>query len=243
MTTRLLGRRALVTGAASGVGRATVHRFADEGATVVAVDLHEPGLQEMRRGREDQISASRLDIRDGEAEALIERESIDILVNAAGILRRHPPLEHPLAVWSETLDVNLKAAFRLSRAFARLHVERGSRGAIVNVSSVEAFAALPAHVAYTASKAGIMMLTRAFALELAEHGIRVNAVAPGVTATGMNADMRADPARAQRLLEPIPMRRFAQPEEQAAAIAFLASEDASYMTGSILPVDGGWLSA
>ncbi len=238
-----MGRRALVTGAASGVGRATVQRFADEGATVVALDLHGFGLEETSRGREDQISVSQLDVRDSEAEALIERESIDVLVNAAGILRRHAPLEHPVSAWVETLDVNLKAAFRLSRAFARLHVERGTAGAIVNVSSIEAFTALPQHAAYTASKAGMMMLTKAFALELAQHAIRVNAIAPGVTATGMNVELRGDPARSRRLLEPIPMQRFAQPQEQAAAIAFLASEDASYVTGSILPVDGGWLSA
>jgi 2-deoxy-D-gluconate 3-dehydrogenase len=97
-------------------------------------------------------------------------------------------------------------------------------------------------VAYTVSKSAMLMLTRAFALELAPHGIRVNGIAPGVTETGMNAGLRADPERADGLRRAIPMERFGRPEEQAAAVCFLASDDASYITGSVLPVDGGWLT-
>ena len=166
----------------------------------------------------------------------------NVLVNAAGILARHDLLEHPLGEWQRTLDVNLLAPLRLSRQFARAHIEAGTAGAIVNVGSIESFVARSGHAAYTTSKHALLMLTRAFALELAPHGIRVNAVAPGVTQTGMNAAVRADPERAAALTEAIPLKRFATPEEQAAAICFLASPEASYVTGATLRVDGGWLT-
>jgi 2-deoxy-D-gluconate 3-dehydrogenase len=242
MTGRFSGRRAVVTGAGSGIARAVARRLLDEGAEVLGVDRDEAGLAETFAGR---ARAQRLpgDLRDpATAEAVREHGPADILVNAAGVLRRHPLLEHPLADWDATLDVNLKAAWRLSRDFARDHVERGAPGAIVNVCSIESFTAAPAHVAYTVSKSAMLMLTRAFALELAPHGIRVNGIAPGVTETGMNAGLRADPERADGLRRAIPMERFGRPEEQAAAVCFLASDDASYITGSVLPVDGGWLT-
>ena len=108
--------------------------------------------------------------------------------------------------------------------------------------SIESFTAAPAHAAYTVSKSAMLMLTRAFALELAAYGIRVNGIAPGVTETAMNASLRADAERAAALRSKVPMGRFAAPEEQAAAICFLASDDAAYITGAVLPVDGGFLT-
>jgi 2-dehydro-3-deoxy-D-gluconate 5-dehydrogenase len=228
---RFAGRRALVTGAASGIGRAAAGRLAAEGADVVGLDV----------AAADGVVAA--DVRSDEAlRALAERGPFDVLVNAAGILRRHDLLDHPLDDWRLTMDVNVRAAFRLSREFARGHIERGTRGAIVNVCSIESFTAAPAHAAYTVSKGALLMLTRAFALELAEHGIRVNGVAPGVTETGMNAALRADAGRSAALLGKIPLGRFGRPEEQAAAICFLASDDAAYVTGAVLPVDGGFLT-
>jgi NAD(P)-dependent dehydrogenase (short-subunit alcohol dehydrogenase family) len=239
---RFAGRRVLVTGAGSGIARAAARRFAAEGAEVVGVDVDGAGLEETFAGIERGAWAQ-ADLRSGDALSLLTgRGPFDVLVNAAGILRRHELLEHPLDEWHATLEVNVRAPFRLSRAFARGHVEAGTPGAIVNVCSIESFTAAPAHAAYTVSKSAMLMLTRAFALELAEHGIRVNGIAPGVTETGMNAALRADPGRAAALLARVPMGRFAKPEDQAAAICFLASDDAAYVTGAVLPVDGGFLT-
>ncbi len=270
---RFVGQRALVTGAASGIGRAVARRLAAEGAMVVGLDLDATGLQETLAS----IPSARAVVADiadvaggGEGgtagggtdggEVLSLAAETDVLVNAAGVLERHDFLEHPLDAWRRTLAVNLLAPQRLSRAFVRARIEAGQSaessdpieraqpmerscpGAIVNVCSIESFVAIPGHAAYTASKSALLLLTRAFALELAPHGVRVNAVAPGVTATGMNAAPRADPAQADALLARVPLGRFATPEEQAAGICFLASPEASYITGATLPIDGGWLT-
>jgi NAD(P)-dependent dehydrogenase (short-subunit alcohol dehydrogenase family) len=237
--TRFAGQRALVTGAASGIGRTVARRLAAEGASVVGLDISQAGLEETF----DSIPGARhlaVDVQSDEAVAAVAGSNV--LINAAGILLRHDLLEHPLDAWQRTLDLNLMAPLRLSREFARAHIEAGTRGAIVNVCSIESFTALSGHAAYTTSKSALLMLTRAFALELAPHGIRVNAVAPGVTETAMNADARADPAQAAALHEAIPLGRFATAEEQAAGICFLASPEASYITGATLPIDGGWLT-
>lgn len=236
---RFSGQRALVTGAASGIGRAAARRLAGEGAEVVGLDTSRDGLEETFDSIPD---SHHLAVDVNSEEALAAVGDSDVLVNAAGILLRHRLLEHPLDEWQRTLDVNLKAPLRLAREFARMHIAAGTPGAIVNVASIESFVALPGHAAYTTSKHALLMLTRAFALELAPHGIRVNAVAPGVTKTAMNAAIRADPGRAAALTEAIPLGRFATPEEQAAAICFLASPEASYVTGATLGVDGGWLT-
>ncbi len=236
---RFAGQRALVTGAASGIGRAVARRLAAEGATVIGLDTQREGLEETF----DSIPGAHLLVADVSGdEAAAQAGAVDVLVNAAGILLRHDLLEHPLDAWRRTLDVNLGAPLRLSRELARAHIETGTPGAIVNVCSIESFVALTGHAAYTASKSALLMVTRAFALELAPHGIRVNALAPGVTKTGMNAALRADPAEAVALTEAIPMGRMATTEEQAAGICFLASTEASYITGATLRVDGGWLT-
>jgi len=236
---RFSGQRALVTGAAAGIGRAVARQLAREGAQVVGLDISGDGLQETCASIPGSHQLA-VDVNSDEALAAVG--DCEVLINAAGILLRHDLREHPLSQWQRTLEVNLKAPLRLSREFARAHITAGTSGAIVNVASIESFIALPGHAAYTASKSGLLMLTRAFALELAPHGIRVNAVAPGVTKTGMNAAIRADPERTAALTEAIPLQRFATPEEQAAAICFLASPEASYVTGATLRVDGGWLT-
>jgi 2-dehydro-3-deoxy-D-gluconate 5-dehydrogenase len=241
--TRFVGERAVVTGAASGIGHATALRLCAEGAEVLAVDRDEARLAAAFE-RTTGITCHAADVAASRAIDAIADDlgEFDLLVNAAGVLRRHPLLDHPLSDWEATLDVNVRAVFRLCREFARAHLAAGTSASIVNVCSIESFTAAPAHVAYTVSKTAVLMLTRAFALELAPHGIRVNGVAPGVTETAMNAELRADPDRAGQLTGAIPLARFARPEEQAAAICFLASSEASYITGSVLPVDGGWLT-
>ncbi len=240
---RFAGRQALVTGAASGIGRAVARQLAREGARVTGLDSSRQGLQETFDALPDahaRTHALVLDVTSPEALAAVGDS--DVLINAAGVLPRHDLLAHPSQAWQRALDVNLEAPRRLARALARAHIAAGTPATIVNVCSVESFGALPGHAAYTASKSALLMLTRAFALELAPHGIRVNAVAPGVTETGMNADVRAVPASAAALAAAIPLGRFATPPEQAAAICFLASPEASYITGATLAVDGGWLT-
>jgi NAD(P)-dependent dehydrogenase (short-subunit alcohol dehydrogenase family) len=240
MTARFDGLAAVVTGAGSGIGRATARRLAEEGARVLGLDLDAARLAETfssTGGGEWHA----VDVRADEAlERISEFGPADILVNAAGILRRHRFEDHPLDAWQETLDVNVKAAFRLARQFAADHVRRGAPGVIVNVCSAESFLARPGHAAYTASKGAILLLTRAFAHDLAPYGIRVVGVAPGVTETGMNIDLRSRAEDAEALRALLPIGRFARPEEIAAVICFLASDDASYMTGSVPLVDGGW---
>ena len=239
----LVGKRAIVTGAGSGIGAAVVARLAAGGAHVIAVDRDGTRLRDLHRS-EAQVETVIGDIRDDEIASLpLRTPGADVLVNAAGVLRRAPILDHSMQDWTDTMDINVRAAFRLSRNFASSRVSLGLGGSIVNVCSIESFTATPAHAAYTVSKTALAMLTKAMALELASHGVRVNAIAPGVTETRMNEDLRADPDRSHRLLANVPMRRFATPEEQAAAVAFLISDDASYITGAILAVDGGWLSA
>ncbi len=237
---RFEGQRALVTGAASGIGRAVARRLGLEGAVVIGLDTRgEDPLEEAF----DAVPGGHSLVEDVRgADAAAQARAVDVLVNAAGILERHSLLEHPLDAWRRTLEVNLQAPLRLAREFARAHIEAGIPGAIVNVCSIESFVAGSDHAAYTASKTALLMATRALALELAPYGIRVNAVAPGVTITGMNARLRADPIRAAALTAAIPLGRMATPEEQAAGICFLASGDAGYITGATLPIDGGWLS-
>jgi L-xylulose reductase len=239
---RFAGKRALVTGAGSGIGRAVARRLAAEGAAVVGFDSSAAGLRETF-GEVPDAGLRVVDVATSEGpRALIDAGPADVLVNAAGVLIRHGVLEHPLEDWNRTLEVNLKAPFRLSREFARGHVQRGTPATIVNVCSIESYVAIAGHAAYTTSKSGLLMLTRAFALELAPHRIRVNGIAPGVTETGMNVAVRTDPDAASGLVSAIPMGRFADPDEQAAGVCFLASEEASYITGAVLRIDGGWLT-
>ncbi len=247
MSADLAGKNAIVTGAASGIGRATALRLAADGANTFCVDRDETGLARvvgtLGQGHTGFTADLRLASSGREVVAAARRhwnDRIHILVNAAATLIREPTLQHSRAAWNLTLDINLKAPFRLSQEVVATMIEEGIRGSIVNVGSVEAVLPGRGHVAYTASKGAITMLTRSAAFEVAPYGIRVNAVAPGVVATGMNSDIREDPVRWSEMLAGTPMGRHAEPEEIAAVIAFLASDEPSFVTGATVTSDGGW---
>jgi NAD(P)-dependent dehydrogenase (short-subunit alcohol dehydrogenase family) len=246
---RFEGRGVLVTGGSSGIGRAAVHAFVAEGAVVAAAGRSRERLQEVRRSARDPDRvhplvadlADRNGARRMVAEAIGVLGGIDVVVNNAGIAYEEPVLEIPDRTWDETIAVNLTAPFVVSQEAARHMIDRGG-GVIVNVASTDAFAAESPQAHYNASKGALVQLTRSFAVELGHLGVRCVAVAPGMTVTPMLEDAPNEPDFRDGYLRRIPLRRFADPEEQARAILFLASDEASFVQGATLLVDGGQLA-
>lgn len=237
--TGLSGRTALVTGASRGIGRAIAFALVEAGAEVIGVgksieSAPPPGIEP----RDCDLSDRR---QIAELLHWLAGRRIDILVNNAGIIRRAPISEHSTEDWDAVMAVNLDAPFLLTRKVGGRMVERGN-GRIVNVASVLSFQGGITVPGYAASKAAIANLTRAFANEWAQHGVNVNAVAPGYVATDNTAALQMDPEREVQLMARVPVGRWLRPEEIAAPVVFLASDAASAIHGAILAVDGGWSS-
>lgn len=245
---RLKEKIAVVTGAGAGIGRAISERFANEGATVVLADLNPATLQETQQRIEaagGRALALQLDVGDEQAVsgfyAQVEQRfgRIDVQVSNAGITDRIPFLSMPLAAFERILRTNLVGTVLCGQAAARMMVKSGG-GRIVNLSSVSGQQGGTGRSAYGASKAAIINLTQTMAMELAEHNILVNAIAPGPTQVERTAH---GPAQRAAFLGRMAMQRYARPEEIAAAALFLCSDDATFVTGQVLNVDGGFSAA
>ena len=248
MTTRFAGKVAFVTGAASGIGRAIAERFAAEGASVVIADIDERAGADTAKAIGDAAGKAvfqQLDVTDAAAaNAAVEKTvqrfgRLDIHVNNAGVVNRAPFLEYGLAVWQKVINVNLTGAFICGQASARAMAKAG-RGRIINIASISGQQGGTGRVAYGASKAGVISLTQTMAMELGPLGITVNAIAPGPTQVSR---LSHGPKQREAFLSRMALKKYALPADIAAAAAFLASDDASHITGHVLNVDGGFAAA
>jgi NAD(P)-dependent dehydrogenase (short-subunit alcohol dehydrogenase family) len=245
---RLSGKVALISGGASGMGRSEAVIFAKEGAKVVVADV----LEAEGRKVADSLGGAgrfvRLDVtseaawQEGVAAALSHFGKLDILVNNAGISGSFDPDTLSTSAWDRLMDVNAKGVF-LGMKHAIPLMEKAGGGAIVNISSVSGFVGQNGiHMAYNASKGAVRLMTKSAAVQYARKGIRVNSVHPGVLPAMRSSKATADPAFREKMLAGVPMRREGRVEEVAYAVLFLASDEASYVTGTELVVDGGWLA-
>jgi NAD(P)-dependent dehydrogenase (short-subunit alcohol dehydrogenase family) len=249
--TRLAGKTAIVTGGRQGIGRAIALALAGAGADIVIADIvTEDGKLEAVAAEIKSLGrrclAVRADIssRD-DVEAMTRRavrrfNGIDILVNCAGVwIPGQTLIETPEENWDKVIDTNLKGTYFCCRAVGKVMVRQAS-GNIINLSSQVGLNPGTGAGAYSISKAGIIMLTRQLALELAYKNIRVNALAPGIVKTDFNRDIWGNPEAERQISLGVPLGRLAEPEDIARAAVFLASDDSSYITGAVIPVDGGW---
>ncbi|WP_404925617.1 2-dehydro-3-deoxy-D-gluconate 5-dehydrogenase KduD [Mesorhizobium sp. ORM16] len=245
----LTGRRILVTGANTGIGQGIAVSIARAGGTVVGVGRSSMDETAARiaaaGGRFEAVAADLADT--SAAGPMLERvwdESgpLDGLVNNAGIIRRADAVDLSEADWDEVLDLNLKTAFLLCQGFARRVLAGGRRGKIVNIASVLSFQGGIRVASYTASKHGVLGITRLLACEWAAKGINVNGIAPGYIETNNTQALRADPDRSASILARIPAGRWGRPEDIGDAAAFLLAPASDYMHGAVVPVDGGWLA-
>src|SRR6516162_1866570 len=240
-------RVALITGAGSGIGEAIAHAMARAGARIVAVDIDDAAARHTAGAIGGAAVSLACDVTDrGQCNGLAaavrsQIGAVSILVNNAGIIRRGTMMEpNTREDWDATLAVNLDGPYNMVTAF--LDQLRETKGSIINIGSIQSFVALPNSAAYTTSKGGVRLLTKALAIELSPLGIRVNAIGPGFTATPLNATAREDAAYMANFASRIPLGRIGTPEDIAGPAVFLASDMARYITGVTLPVDGGYLA-
>lgn len=242
----IAGQVAVVTGAAGGIGLATAQRLGREGATVIAVDIDASRLSDAWPDAPSTgVELHTCDIsKSAEIDQLIsevasEHGAIGILINSAGVYRDGAALDATESDFDLMYSVNVKGTFLMSQAVARTMVAASSGGSVVNIASIAADLSSPLNMAYGATKAAVLSLTRGLAVSLATHGIRVNAIAPGPVETAMAAQALTDPAYSERMLGRILLGRLGTPDEIAKSALFLASDDSSWITGSCLTVDGG----
>lgn len=246
----LTGRLALVTGAGQGNGRTLALGLAQAGAQVVVTDMNQATVEETAQLVSD-IGGTAwpfvLDVTSPEACADLARRveaeigQVDLLINNAGIIiRENTSSPNAASNWKKTIDVNVHGTFNVTHAW--LPAIKAKRGGIINIASIAAYAGQAASLGYSPSKGAIKMLTQSLAQELAPHGVRVNALAPGVIATPMTAATREDPTRLESFMSRIPMGRVGETEDLVGPVIFLASDMSRYVTGITLAVDGGFLA-
>jgi len=249
----LKSKVAIITGAGRGMGRTHSLVLSGAGAKVVVSDISEENCQKVVKeieGKDGEALAIKCDVSEkSDVEKMVKKTMekfgrLDILVNNAGICEFKPFLELTEDEWQRTLDINLKGYFLCAQAAAR-EMARQKSGVIINIASVvmgQQGIGFPNIVHYCASKGGIVGMTEALALELAQYNIRVNAVSPGMIETSMVDPLKQDSKMMEAMLSRIPMHRVGKPEEVSNLVLFLASEESSYITGSTMVVDGGWLA-
>jgi 2-deoxy-D-gluconate 3-dehydrogenase len=245
----LAGKVAMVTGAGSGLGQAMAIALADAGADIVSVSLSDSietteKIQVLGK-RCFSIQADLMNtepIPDIIAKAVEHYGTIDILVNNAGIIRRADAIEFSETDWDDVVNLNIKTVFFLSQAVARQYIKQGTGGKIINIASMLSFQGGIRVPSYTASKSGVMGITRLMANEWAKHNINVNAIAPGYMATQATAALRSDEARNNEILDRIPAERWGLAEDLQGPVVFLASGASNYMNGFTIAIDGGWLA-
>lgn len=245
----LTGKVALVTGCNTGLGQGMAVGLAQAGCDIIGVNIAEPAetrqqIEALER-RFVNISADlsryeNLQNVADDAAAVFGR--IDILVNNAGIIRRQDALEFSEQDWDDVMNVNLKTVFFLSQAVAKLFIKQETGGKIINIASMLSFQGGIRVPSYTASKSGVMGITRLMANEWAKHNINVNAIAPGYMSTNNTAQLRADAARSSEILDRIPAGRWGLPSDLMGPVVFLASPASDYVNGYTVAVDGGWLA-
>ncbi|HIK00241.1 TPA: 3-oxoacyl-ACP reductase FabG [archaeon] len=247
---KLKGKVAIVTGSTRGIGKAIAIRFAKEGARVVVngvsdIKKCDDVVKEIKKFSGEAISiladvSKKADVEKMISETVKKFGRIDIIVNNAGILDMSDFLSLTEEHWDRILAVDLKGTFLCMQAAAKQMIKQGKNGKIVNISSIAGFVGFTRLAHYCAAKAGVIELTKEVAIELAPHKINVNAIAPGAIETDMTKDILADPQALKGFLGLIPLGRIGKPEDIASAALFLASDDANYVTGATLIVDGGW---